>query len=131
MSRIPAASRATTISMPEGACGRGAPAASKLSSPRAPCLLDRGDAGRDRSFVIGVPGDHGSVAIMRAVAVMPESLGIRLIAERIERQEHIWLLKLLGCHEGQGYLFSEPIPERNFLQLQWVQRREAQALRTG
>jgi diguanylate cyclase (GGDEF)-like protein len=71
----------------------------------------------DRSFVVGIPHDHGSVAIVRAVAAMADSLNMRLLAEGIESQEHISFLRLLGCHEGQGYLFGKPIPEHAFSQL--------------
>ena len=69
----------------------------------------------DRSFIKGIPHDQGSVAIVRAVAAMAESLDMRLIAEGIDREEHISILKLLGCHEGQGFLFSKPVPQADFL----------------
>ena len=53
---------------------------------------------------------------MRAVAAMAESLDMRLIAEGIDRDEHVAILRLLGCHEGQGFLFSKPVPEAEFRQ---------------
>jgi len=83
----------------------------------------------DRSFIVGIPHDHGSVAIVRAVAAMAESLGIRVIAEGIDRQEHIWQLRLLGCHEGQGFLFAKPMPEAEFLELLQTQLRDGRELR--
>ncbi|WP_457935946.1 EAL domain-containing protein [Mesorhizobium sp. 10J20-29] len=79
----------------------------------------------DRSFIKGIPHDQGSVAIVRAVAAMAESLDMRLIAEGIDREEHISILRLLGCHEGQGFLFSRPLPRakfRDFLEKRSQQR---------
>ena len=52
---------------------------------------------------------------MRAVAALSQSLGIRLNAEGIEKQEQIAFLRLLGCDEGQGYLFSAPVPARHII----------------
>jgi EAL domain-containing protein (putative c-di-GMP-specific phosphodiesterase class I) len=71
----------------------------------------------DRSFVTGLPHDHGSVAIVRAVAAMADSLGLRLIAEGIERQEHVKFLRLLGIHEGQGYLYARPMSEKDLVRM--------------
>ena len=68
----------------------------------------------DRTFITGIPHDQGSVAIVRAVAAMAESLDMRLIAEGIDREEHVSILRLLGCHEGQGFLFSRPLPQAEF-----------------
>jgi diguanylate cyclase (GGDEF)-like protein len=83
----------------------------------------------DRSFIVGIPHDHGSVAIVRAVTAMAESLRIRVIAEGIDRHEHIWQLRLLGCHEGQGFLFAKPMPEEEFVQLLQAQLRDKRELR--
>ena len=69
----------------------------------------------DRSFIMGIPHDQGSVAIVRAVAAMAESLDMQLIAEGIDREEHVSILRLLGCHEGQGFLFSKPVSQAGFL----------------
>jgi diguanylate cyclase (GGDEF)-like protein len=69
----------------------------------------------DRSFIAGLPLDQEAVAIVRAVAALAQSLGIRLNAEGIEKQEQIAFLRLLGCDEGQGYLYSAPVPARNII----------------
>ncbi len=69
----------------------------------------------DRSFITGLPLDHEAVAIVRAVGALAQSLGIRLNAEGIEKQEQIAFLRLLGCDEGQGYLFSAPVPARHII----------------
>ncbi len=69
----------------------------------------------DRSFITGLPLDQEAVAIVRAVAALSQSLGIRLNAEGIEKQEQIAFLRLLGCDEGQGYLFGAPVPARQII----------------
>jgi EAL domain-containing protein (putative c-di-GMP-specific phosphodiesterase class I) len=85
----------------------------------------------DRSFIIGIPHNQGSVAIVRAVAAMAGSLGIQLIAEGVDREEHVNFLRLLGCQEGQGYLFAKPMPEEQFLRLLEAQREDRRELRAS
>jgi len=64
----------------------------------------------DRSFIAGLPFDQESVAIVRAVSALAQSLGLRLNAEGIEQPEQVTFLRLLGCNEGQGYLYGVPMP---------------------
>ncbi len=71
----------------------------------------------DRSFISEIPMSQESAAIVSAVATLARSLGIRLNAEGIETPEQVELLRLLGCQEGQGYLFGRPEPEEALLQL--------------
>jgi EAL domain-containing protein (putative c-di-GMP-specific phosphodiesterase class I) len=64
----------------------------------------------DRSFVIGLPGDANDAAITEAMLAMSRSLGLVTIAEGIETEaQHEFLLRA-GCVEGQGYLYSYPLP---------------------
>ncbi len=69
----------------------------------------------DRSFITGLPLDQESVAIVRAVSALSQSLGVRLNAEGIEKPEQVSFLRLLGCDEGQGYLYSAPVPARQII----------------
>jgi diguanylate cyclase (GGDEF)-like protein len=64
----------------------------------------------DRSFVAGLGTTEDSRGVIEAVAAMAESLDITLNAEGIEREEQIGLLRLVGCTEGQGFLFGAPMP---------------------
>ena len=64
----------------------------------------------DRGFVIGVPSDGTDSAIVRAIISLARSLKLRIVAEGIEYPEQRAYLIDQGCEEGQGYLFSKPLP---------------------
>ena len=64
----------------------------------------------DQSFVRELASQGDSIAIIRAVAALGRSLGIITIAEGVETNEQLSLLRLEGCIQGQGYLFSAPRP---------------------
>ncbi len=63
----------------------------------------------DQSFVTGIPGDGHAMAIIRSIKALAEGLGIRTIAEGIETAEQAEILRILGCDDGQGHLFSRPV----------------------
>ncbi|MGQ7959931.1 phosphodiesterase DibA [Pseudomonas sp. SP16.1] len=62
----------------------------------------------DQSFVRGLPDDPEDAAIARAVIALGHSLGIKVLAEGIERAAQADFLRELGCHYGQGYHFGRP-----------------------
>ncbi|WP_082012659.1 bifunctional diguanylate cyclase/phosphodiesterase [Belnapia sp. F-4-1] len=64
----------------------------------------------DRSFVRDL-GEAGTAApILRAIASMAEALGLVTIAEGVETEAQLALLRQLGVAQVQGYLFSRPCP---------------------
>jgi diguanylate cyclase (GGDEF)-like protein/PAS domain S-box-containing protein len=71
----------------------------------------------DRSFVMNLPDDPDAVAIARAIVSMAKNLNLHIVAEGIETENQVVFLHALGCHTGQGYLFSRPVPNEEFLQL--------------
>ncbi|MBY0265527.1 MAG: EAL domain-containing protein [Burkholderiales bacterium] len=64
----------------------------------------------DQSFIQGLPENAESVAIVRAVVGLGESLGIRVIAEGVETEAQRKALIELGCNYFQGYLIGRPQP---------------------
>jgi len=63
----------------------------------------------DRSFVLGMRTDDEHAAIIGTVTRMARQLGLRVVAEGIEREEQVPLLRSLHCELGQGYLFARPL----------------------
>ena len=47
--------------------------------------------------------------IVRAIVTLAKTLGLEVIAEGIETQRQLDLLKSLGCERGQGFLFARPM----------------------
>ena len=64
----------------------------------------------DRSFVQPVLEDRSARAIVKAVLSMCKDMGLPTVAEGIEDQDQLELLRELGCSHGQGFLFGRPIP---------------------
>ena len=63
----------------------------------------------DQSFVRDLPGDTSSLAIVRAILAMAQSLGLEVIAEGVETQAQHETLLDSGCQHFQGYLFGRPV----------------------
>jgi Amt family ammonium transporter len=64
----------------------------------------------DRSFVsnMGLRGENSE--IVRTIVTLARNLGIDVIAEGVETEEQLALLRALGCEHMQGFLFSAPVP---------------------
>ncbi len=66
----------------------------------------------DRSFIDKMEGNDKGTAIVKTILMLGENLGIEVVAEGIETQEQLDMLRDLGCRLGQGYLFSRPVPAK-------------------
>ena len=65
----------------------------------------------DRSFVQGASaGNPESLAIIRAVVAMAESLEMSTTAEGVETERELAIIRDLGCRKIQGYYFGRPMP---------------------
>jgi diguanylate cyclase (GGDEF)-like protein len=71
----------------------------------------------DRSFVSDIAGDKDCRAIVSAVAALGVSLGMATTAEGVETREQWDLVTKQGCTDVQGYLFSEPRPAGEVLNM--------------
>ena len=66
----------------------------------------------DQAFVRGK--EKHNWAIVRAVCQLARSLGLNIVAEGVETIDHADMCAGLGCHIGQGYFFSRPLPKDDF-----------------
>ena len=66
----------------------------------------------DKSFVQDLLDDEDDATIVRAIIQLGKSLGMQVIAEGVETVEQEAYIIAEGCHEGQGYYYSKPLPAR-------------------
>ncbi|WP_455826457.1 putative bifunctional diguanylate cyclase/phosphodiesterase [Pseudomonas graminis] len=66
----------------------------------------------DKSFVQDLLDDDDDATIVRAIIQLGKSLGMQVIAEGVETAEQEAYIISEGCHEGQGYHYSKPLPAR-------------------
>ncbi|BAN50414.1 bifunctional diguanylate cyclase/phosphodiesterase [Metapseudomonas resinovorans] len=66
----------------------------------------------DKSFVQDLLEDEDDATIVRAIIQLARSLGMQVIAEGVETAEQEAYIISQGCNEGQGYLYSKPLPAR-------------------
>jgi diguanylate cyclase (GGDEF)-like protein/PAS domain S-box-containing protein len=64
----------------------------------------------DKSFVDDLVARRDTQVIVKAIQDIAEGLGMSITAEGVETKEQADHLRLAGCHELQGYLFSKPKP---------------------
>jgi diguanylate cyclase (GGDEF)-like protein len=64
----------------------------------------------DRCFLDGLETDRRDAALMRAILAIGTGMDLDVIAEGVETRAQRELLRLSGCHWGQGFLFAEPLP---------------------
>jgi len=64
----------------------------------------------DRSFVSNMHEDSGARAIVKTCILLGHELHMRVVAEGVENEEHLELLKKMGCDLAQGYFIARPMP---------------------
>ncbi len=65
----------------------------------------------DSSFLSNITADAEDAAIVKAIITMAHSLNLRVVAEGVENEAQLAMLRRLGCDMAQGYYFSKPLPE--------------------
>jgi diguanylate cyclase (GGDEF)-like protein/PAS domain S-box-containing protein len=63
----------------------------------------------DKAFVHGLGRNQGDAEIVRLILALAKTLSLDTVAEGVESIEQLLELKKLGCHLGQGYIFSPAI----------------------
>lgn len=68
----------------------------------------------DRSFVQDLGSDPSALAIVRTIIDLAHILHLEVLAEGVEVESQLSLLRMEGCDEVQGYYFSRPLPADAF-----------------
>jgi diguanylate cyclase (GGDEF)-like protein/PAS domain S-box-containing protein len=68
----------------------------------------------DQSFVRDMTFDQNDVVMVQTIIDMAKNFRLNVIAEGVESEAQLKLLKSLGCMAYQGYLFSKPLPIEQF-----------------
>lgn len=69
----------------------------------------------DRSFLVSAASEPRARAVARLVCDLGHTLGVDVIAEGIETEDHLRLLTDIGCAMGQGFLLGPPQPRQQAL----------------
>jgi diguanylate cyclase (GGDEF)-like protein len=72
-------------------------------------LLDFDVLKVDKSFTARLEANESGVVFYRAIITMAHALGMRVVAEGVETERQVTILKELGCDELQGFYISEPL----------------------
>ena len=68
----------------------------------------------DRSFVDEITHHPETVRVVHGIVALAKGLGLRVVAEGVETQAQLALLREAGCDEAQGFLFSRALPADAF-----------------
>lgn len=71
----------------------------------------------DRSFVNDISDNPADLAISKVIIDLAHNLNLKAIAEGVETEEQLRLLRDNECDELQGYFFSRPVPAEEFMRM--------------
>lgn len=97
-----------------------------FSSLQRICEMPGTELKLDASFTRSMTHNPRSLAAVDSVLRLAKNLEFNVVAEGIETYEQLRCLQKLDCPTGQGYLFSKPLSEQDFLV--WLEQHRLQAL---
>lgn len=68
----------------------------------------------DRSFIVGLGTDQGDESILKTIIQLARNFGMQVVAEGVETEDQLYLLRSFECDVVQGYLYSKPVPLDEF-----------------
>ena len=68
----------------------------------------------DKSFILDMRFNGSERSLVQAIIAMAHSLELTVVAEGVETEDHLLMLREMGCHFAQGYYFSKPVPAEDF-----------------
>ena len=71
----------------------------------------------DRTFIDQIDLNKRTQGLVRSIIGMGRNLSMAVVAEGVERQGQLDLLREMDCDEAQGYLFSPPVPSADYIQV--------------
>lgn len=71
----------------------------------------------DRTFISGLPEDPASGTLVSSIIGLASAFNLIAVAEGVETQEQLELLRKLRCNHSQGFLHSRPIPAEQLEQM--------------
>ncbi len=85
----------------------------------------------DQAFIRDLAENQKDVAITRAIIAMAHGLGLTVIAEGVESEEQLAVLREEGCDEVQGFLIGQPRPSDEFTEFLEQTNRETVGVRAS
>ena len=79
----------------------------------------------DQSFVRRLTNSVTNARVVQAIIALGKAMELTVIAEGIESEQQLKLVRKFGCDQAQGYLVARPMPEVEFLD--WSQSLEQTA----
>ena len=76
----------------------------------------------DKTFIQNIDKNDKDKAIVRGATQLAHSMGLDVVAEGVETEQAVGILKAIGCNKLQGYYFSKPLPVSEFND--WLQHSE-------
>ncbi|MCT7943141.1 EAL domain-containing protein [Shewanella holmiensis] len=71
----------------------------------------------DKSFVDDIDKSDRDLKMVDSIITIAHNMGLTVVGEGVEQNAQLNILKALNCEEIQGYIFSKPVPEKDFEQL--------------
>jgi len=71
----------------------------------------------DRSFVVAMSTDPGTLVIVSTIIALAHSLKMTVVAEGVDSKEQLEILREMRCDQVQGFLFSKGLPTSEFEEL--------------
>ena len=70
----------------------------------------------DQSFIADIEKDKKNEAIIKAIILLSQNLGLEVIAEGVEEKYQEQFLLKNHCQKGQGYLYDKPLPANQMIE---------------
>lgn len=67
-----------------------------------------------KELIDNISSDHNTLLIVKAIIMMTRGMGLKTIAEGVEDEKQLKILKELQCDEIQGYIYGKPVPAHAF-----------------